>query len=199
MSLTFATGKGFVTLPSIMNSGGGLSGGYRAYSPCITRVVQLRGIAIRRRRIRGYAAIRNNVRRDATGTDGHVLNRATAEGELDRAPEAASGRCVYGLMAAAFAGDEDGHRDDDADADAARSNHGATRKPPERPHLFHPLRPRLLVVSSRFNPPTRRPPLDRSVELSPHHSIDPTGEALCVPFASFERRLRIALVPLGPS
>lgn len=43
-------------------------------------------------------------------------------------------------------------RDDDADADAARSNHGATRKPPERPHLFHPLRPRLLIVSSRFNP-----------------------------------------------
>lgn len=85
------------------------------------------------------AMTRNDVRRDATGTDGHVVNRATAEGGLDRAPEAAFGRCcVYDLVAAAFAGDEDGHRDDDADADAARSNHGATRKPPERPHLFHP-------------------------------------------------------------
>jgi len=144
--------------------------------------------------------IRNDVRRDVTGTDSHVLNRATAEGKLDRAPEAAFGRCcVYGLVAAAFAGDEDGHRDDDADADAARSYHGATRKPPERPHLFHPLRPRLLIVSSRFNPLTRRPSLDRPVELSPHYSIDPTGEALCVPFASFERRLRIALVSPGPS
>ena len=191
--------KDFVTLPSIINSEGGTSGGYRAYGPCITRVVSLRKV-VKRRRIRGHAVIRNDVRRDATGTGSRVVNRATAEGELDRAQEAAFGCCcVYRLVVAAFAGDEDGHRDDDADADAARSNHGATRKPPERPHLFHPLRPRLFIVSSHFNPPTRRPPLDRPVELSPHYSIDPTGEALCVPFASFERRLRIALVLPGPS
>lgn len=174
-----------------------MSGDYHAYGPCITRVIQLK----RHRWIRGYAMTRNAVRRDATGTDGYVLNRATAEGELDQAEAAFSRCCVYDLVVAAFAGDEDGHRDDDADADAVRSNHGATRKPPERPHLFHPLRPRLPVVSSRFNPPICRPSLDRPVELSPHYSIDPTGEALRVPFASFERRriLRIALTPPGPS
>lgn len=173
-NLTFAAEKGFVTLPSIMNSHGRiLSGGYRAHCPCITRVARFlhgAGKRRRRRRIRGHAMTRNDVRRDATGTDGHVLNRATAEGGLDRAPEAAFSRCcVYDLVAAAFAGDEDGHRDDDADADAARSNHGATRKPPERPHLFHPpatSAPRRFI--SLQPPSARRSSPDRSVQaISP--------------------------------
>lgn len=60
--------------------------------------------------------------------------------------------------------------------------------------LPHPLRPRLLVVSSRFNPPVLHRPSPPPGRAIPHYSIDPTGEALwCVPFAWFERRLQIAL------
>lgn len=60
-----------------------------------------------------------------------------------------------------------------------------------------PLRPRH-HVSSRFNLSARRLLPTARYSYLPHYSIDPTGEALCVPFASFERRLRIALVPPGP-
>lgn len=100
---------------------------------------------------------RNDVRRDTTSTGSYALSRATAEGELDQAAETAFSRCcVYSLVAAAFAGYEDGHRDDDdADADAARSNHGATRKPPERPHFSQP-------------PATSAP---RFISLQPPHHI----------------------------
>lgn len=111
-------------------------------------------------RVHEHAVIRDDVRRDATdGTGSYVLSRATAESELDRMSETASACCVFGLVVAAFAGDEDDHPDDDADADAVRSNHGAARRGSRWSALISPTsrRPRHLVVSSRFNPPSHRP------------------------------------------
>lgn len=127
------------------------------------------------KRVREYAVIRNDVRRDATGTGGCVRTWP-CDGGGRTGPSAGDClwplRCVFGLVAAAFAGDEDGHRDDDdADADAARSNHGATPKPPERPHLSHtPCDLGSCVVSSRFNPlsPPAAPPAPSFIVLPNH-------------------------------
>lgn len=57
----------------------------------------------------------------------------------------------------------------------------------------------LLCPIYRVDPTLFLPP-SPVVSGSPHYSIDPTGKALCrVPFASAERRLRIALVVAGLS
>lgn len=152
-----------------------------------------------------------------------VLRQTRAEGKLDRAAESGFGCCVYGAGAALAGNEDGHDDDADADADAARGNDGARRRNrrgrsalislrsapifPPRP-LFLPLPPlsRSLprfILLSHFQPSSTvvlslSLSLSLSVPLCPHlpTTISILQERPCVcrvPFASAERRLRIAL------
>lgn len=200
MFLTFAMGQGFVTLPSIMNSVGEMSGVIARMSHASSAWFNSTG---QWNVVDGYAGMQwyettcvatppaltvtylTERRRKANWTERRRLPLAAAACTVWWRPLSPAMRTATAtttptptLLAATMA-----------------------RRGSRRSALISSTPYDLGSMSFHLasTPPTRHPSLDRPVELSPHYSIDPTGEALCVPFASFERRLRIALVSPGPS
>lgn len=177
----------------------------RKRATCVVRGGRMRLDVVVGRETREYARVtRNDVRRDATGTGECVRAWPTSEGELDRAPETASGlrvrsgwrRLSPATRTATATTTTTTPTPTPLAATMARRRSALIRPaPPLRdlpPAEFHLASIPMLVPGSLasfvlpFDHPCGAP--------TPHYSIDPTGEALwCVPFAWLERRLRIAL------
>lgn len=209
------TWKRLVILPLMINSEGAECHGSGIRKLTRERRNHPRGLrsagagATRRRRVNEYASTQwyetTCVATPPALAVAYVLGRATAEGELDRAPETAFGRCAAcsvwwrPLSPATRTATTTTTTPTPTPLAATMARRRSRRSalisptPPatSAPASFH-------LASIPFLPPPPRPVLHRPSRppgrATPHYSIDPTGEALwCVPFAWFERRLQIAL------